>query len=256
VLIIRSEQMKAFEDVARRRFEDEMVEHSRAFSPRLCAVLGEPPLRGVIGGMMTRAEGYGFTFRGPIRLYIEMSFLFGSSFDTDPQYPVLGEQLRAEGDQMTRADRIYEATVLYNRQVSGEGAVNVHRALRELLAFARLPDDISPNYWGYRVLEEMHRIFPEKASYLGDDILKTLIRRAATEAERWNFTATRPKVMMAILMFAFGHRCADDDLYPWIGRAVRDPKIVSADARAQRLERKAITWLEHVVAGNEAGAGR
>ena len=256
MLTIRSEQMKVLEDVARGHFETEMAEHSRAFSPRLCAVLGKAALRGAINGMMARAEGYGFTFRGPIRLYIEMSFLFGSGFDTDPQYPVLGEQLRADGDQMTRADRIYEATVYYNQHVAGERAANIHRALRELLAFVRRTEEISPNRFGARVLEEMHLIFPEKSAYLGNDILMTLIGRAEAEAERWDFSAPRPKAMMAILMFAFGHGCADDDLYPWIRRTLRDSKIVSANARAQRLERKAITWLEHVVAGNEAAAGR
>lgn len=37
--------MKAFEDLAMRRFEDEMVEHAREFSPQLCRVLSEAQLR-------------------------------------------------------------------------------------------------------------------------------------------------------------------------------------------------------------------
>ena len=30
---------------------------------------------------------HGFNFRGPVRLYLELMVLFGSHFDTDPQYP-------------------------------------------------------------------------------------------------------------------------------------------------------------------------
>ena len=56
---------------------------------------------------MARAEGYGFTNRGPLRLFIEMMFLCGSGFDTDPQYPAVGAVLRAAGDQMQRAQMIF-----------------------------------------------------------------------------------------------------------------------------------------------------
>ena len=54
-----------------------------------------------------------------------------------------------------------------------------------------------------------------------------------------------------VLKFAFGHACTNDPLYPWILRTLKDQRIVTPAARASRLERKAITWLEHVVARNE-----
>ncbi len=44
-LRIREKQMKVLEDAALRRFEDEMVEHSKKFTPKLCEVLGEEQLR-------------------------------------------------------------------------------------------------------------------------------------------------------------------------------------------------------------------
>ena len=48
-------------------------------------------------------------------------------------------------------------------------------------------------------------------------------------------------------MFAFGHGCCEDPLYPWIARTLTDEKITDAEARAKRLEKKAITWLDHVL---------
>jgi hypothetical protein len=39
-----------------------------------------------------------------------------------------------------------------------------------------------------------------------------------------------------------------------ISQTLRDEKIIDLEARAVRLEKKAITWLEHVVAGNERGS--
>jgi len=103
MLAIRTEQMKTFEQAAMRRFEDEMVEHSKDLSPRLCEVIGDEQLRVALRSAICRAMAYGFTYRGPIRLFIEMMFFCGSSFDTDPQYLRFGELLRTPGDQMQRA---------------------------------------------------------------------------------------------------------------------------------------------------------
>jgi hypothetical protein len=42
---------------------------------------------------VARAVELGFTKRGPIRLFLELEWLFGTGFDTDPQIPWAGEVL-------------------------------------------------------------------------------------------------------------------------------------------------------------------
>ena len=59
--------------------------------------------------------------------------------------------------------------------------------------------------------------------------------------------------MVVVLMFAFGHGCTDDPLYPWISRTLKNERIVDPAARAGRLEKKAVTWLEHVLARPQKG---
>jgi hypothetical protein len=248
VLVIRAEQMKVFEQASRRRFEDEMVEHSKAFAPPLCEVIGDKALRVAVCSAIVRAENYGFTNRGPIRLFIELMFLCGSAFDTDPQYPPIGQILRGSGDQMYRAQQIHEWHNVYLEQVSGPGAVNVHRALSETLIFARLPLTIAPEDLTEGFLLEMKRIFPNKAAFVGDAGLTTVIDESITEARLYRFEGVRPIVLLAVLKFAFGHGCTNDPLYPWIAQTLRDERITDPEARATRLEKKSITWLEHVVA--------
>jgi hypothetical protein len=249
-LVIRAAQMKVFEQTGRLRFEDQMVAHSRQFSPRLCEVLGDRQLRLAVGSAIARAKGYGFTFQGPIRLFIELMFLCGGGFDTDPQYSVLGEILRESGDQMQRAERIHEASLDYLEKVSGPGAENVHQALRGLLAMARTPLEFSNDFTAV-MLQHMDRVFPEKTAYIGESALQTLIGEAVVEARRYKFEPGRQTALLVVLKFAFGHSCTDDLLYPWISRTLRDARIVSPGARADRLERKAVTWLDRVVARNE-----
>jgi hypothetical protein len=249
MLVIRQEQMEDFNQVARARFEDEMVAHSKDFSPRLCEVIGEEQLRVALRSAIQRAEAYRFTNRGPIRLFIELMFLFGSAFDTDPQYPWAAEILRASDDQMQRAERLYEKTLDYQEKVSGPDAVNTRKALEGLLTLAEqqaLPfsdKDFTPG-----ILREMSRIFPQKAAYIGEERLREVVQEGRAEAKKCLFITVRGEGLMIVLMFAFGHGCTDDPLYPWITRTLSDKRITSAPARAGRLERKARIWLSRVLA--------
>jgi hypothetical protein len=253
MLTIRGAQFDAFEQAARTAFENEMVAHSLAFTPRLCEVLGEAQLRVALRQAIRDAEEYGFTYRGPIRLFIELTFLLGSGFPTDPQYPVFGEILRASDNQMQRAEWIHDRFQQYHERVSGPGAAHVHKALNDLLVFARTPITFS-NGFADLLLREMTRIFPQKAEYVGKAGLQAIIEEATLEAAHYRFETARQQGLLAVLKFAFGHACTDDPLYPWISRTLKDPRIVEPAARADRLENKAIVWLEHVVARNRERA--
>jgi len=245
--------MTVFEDAALQRFEDEMVAHSKEFSPRLCEVIGDDQLRVALRQAMKCADSYGFTYRGPIRLYVELMFLYGSGFDTDPQYPAIGEALNAPGDQMLRAEQIHAGIVDYHEKVSGPNNINVRTALESLSAFARGPVTYSPNTFEADMLQEMTHAFPQKVAYTGEQSLRTLVEEGCAAARKYEFPALRGEALIVVLMFAFGHGCTDDPLYPWISGTLRDERIVDGEARAKRLEKKALTWLDHVLARPRTG---
>lgn len=256
MLTIRSQQITTFEQAALRKFEDEMVVHSRDFSPKLCEVLGEEQLRVALRQAMARADGYGFTYRGPIRLFIEMMFLFGSKFDTDPQYPWAAKILLSDEHQMQRAEQLFEKIIYYQEKVSGPGGENTRRALRDLLAWTKNPITFSSSNFEAGMRQEMSHVFPEKAAFIADEGLTTLINEGMTEGMKYQFSPVRGEALIVTLLFAFGHGCTDDPLYPWIAQTLKDERIIDPAARAARLEKKAVTWLEHVLAAPRAGAQR
>ena len=100
----------------------------------------------------------------------------------------------------------------------------------------------------------MTNIFPQKAAYLGNEALQALIHRGNTIAQQARFPSARAYTLMVALMYAFGHGCTNDPLYPWIVNTLTDEKIIDPAARADRLERKALTWLNHVLANLSGGA--
>jgi hypothetical protein len=244
---VRQDQVEAFRQYHLQKFEDEMVEHSKEFSPILSKLLGDEQLRVALRAAMLRANGYGFTNRGPLRLYIEMMFLCGSAFDTDPQYAEVGEVLRSSEDQMVRAERIHQGTLEYLDTVAGPENINVNKALMELPNLAQIPFRFSADDLAQGLLAETTRIFPQKVAYCGEKRMNLLIEEGFRVGQQHGFSKPRELALIVVLMFAFGHGCSEDPLYPWISRTLQDEKIISPSARAERLERKALTWLSRVL---------
>ena len=249
MLVIRAEQMDVFKKTALLSFEDEMVEHLALFSPPLYKVVGEEQMRKVIQLGMSQAAQYGFTYRGPVRLYLELMLLFGSYFDTDPQYPWAAEILsdQQSGSQMQRAERLYEKTMDYRQKVAGPDDVYTMEALKKIAVFAKQPLTISVDNFIPTMQREIEHIYPQKAAYVGKAGLEVLIRKGMGGAQRQQFVTERGMTLVVVLMLAFGHSCGKDPIYPWIARTLQDEMIVDAKARAKRLEKKALTWLERVV---------
>lgn len=256
MLSISTTQMASFEARARRGFEDDMVAHMKAFSPALCKVLGDEQVRVAVVSAMSRASSHGFNFKGPVRLYLEMSFLRGSAFDTDPQFHAVQQALNAPLDQMIRADRMHMEFSDYLVRVSGPNASNVLKALNHLDYLARVPFTLQGNDFVSAIRLELERAFPQKVAYIGQPALEALIYAGMEAARACQFSKAREAALMVVLMFAFGHGCTSDPLYPWIGRTLGDQRIVNAGKRAERLERKSLTWLEHVLARPAAGETR
>jgi hypothetical protein len=246
-MIIRKAQIDELGNVPMLTFEDEMVEHLAEFSPELFNVIKENQLRIVVRFGIEQADVYGFTFRGPIRLYLELMLLFGGHFDTDPQYPWASEILKGEAPQMERAEHLHEKTLEYQEKVSGPDAVNTRKALEGLLSMARNTPATKPENFESDIRREMARVFPQKTNYIGEDGITALINEGNAESAKYGFSTVRGKALIIILMYAFGHGCTEDLLYPWISRTLKDERIVDPEARAARLEKKATTWLEHVL---------
>lgn len=249
MLTIGKDQLARFREPPRRAFEAEMVEHLAAFSPPLFKTLGEDQMLVVVRTGMAAAERHGFDLRGPVRMYLELMLLFGSRFDTDPQYPWFHELLTAEPDapQMQRAGRIHARVTEYRRQVAGPDDDYTFAALRRILQFAEQPLDYPPAQIVGEMARQFAAVYPEKVAWLGEPALTNLIEEGVETARRLKSPSARGEALMSVLMFAFGHGCADDPLYPWIANTIRDGMVPEPARWPVRLEKKAITWLRHVL---------
>ena len=250
MLIIRREQFDALSRSVMGTFEQEMLVHLAGFSPPLFKAVHEQQMKEVVRFGISRASEYSFTFRGPVRLYLELMLLFGSHFDTDPQYPWASEILqdREFAPQMQRAERLYDRLCDYRTKVAGPQDVYTLQALQKLSILAEQQLSVTQANFFPAILAEMARVYPQKTAYVGTDAMTALIGKGAAAAQTYAFSSDRAVALPTVLMFAFGHGCFEDPMYSWIGRTVNDATISDAEARAKRLEKRALTWLNHVLA--------
>jgi hypothetical protein len=237
--------------LAREAFADVMVSHLAAFSPPLFRLLGAPTVQSAVQWGLAQADGYGFDQRGPVRLYLELMVLFGSRFDTDPQYPWARAVLTGQGSQLRRARSLYQHALDYRRAVAGPKDAYALRALRNIRAWTAGPIDFAPDDLVPAMLALIADLYPEKADYVGGEALAALIRKGRDGARVQRFTSPRAMALVVILMLAFGHGCGTDPFYPWIARTLRDERLTDPVARAERLEKRALTWLDRVLANLE-----
>jgi hypothetical protein len=215
----------AGEDVTEQEFEDNMVEHLKKVFPIRTADMGEDVVREVIRIGIGRADGYELDTPGPVCLFIEMSFLLGSGFDTDPQYPWTQQVLADTTDQVDRANRLCGEALKYRAVVVGPMEEYQRQAFGRLdawhleEAFASDEEDEvaeEETAWEPRILDYFQRLYPEKCQYAGSAAMRQLAQRAVAQAEDEQFLVRGSAVLLGVLMLMLGHDCFTDPQFSWI----------------------------------------
>jgi len=249
MIIIRKKQMEVFKNASLRNFEDEMVRHIETFTPPHYQVIGEEGTREVIRLGMKQAELYSLTNRGPVRFYIEMMFMFGSAFDTDPQFFWAQDILKDDQifDQMERSEQLYKKTMDYLEKVGGPQNIYTKKALHAIRKRVSEPFSFSTEFFDNEMLQEMQRLYPEKYTYVGELALGDLILEGIGLSKTYSVGTMRGIILFIMLMFAIGHGFVKDPLFPWISGTLENQKIDDPDKRVERLESKSITYLDNVL---------
>jgi hypothetical protein len=249
MLVLRKEQVDQLRQAAKRRCADAILVFLAGFSSSLFKTLEEEQQRAVIRFGMDRAEAHGFTSRDPVRLYLELTLLFGSQFDTDPQYPWAG-QILAEPDQdasMERVERLYQRAIDYREKVNGPENVHALEALQHFRYFLQQPLRVSLETFIPDMVSEFGRLYPQKAAELDREGLEAVLRKGLEAAEQLGILTARGAVLLSLLMLTLGHGCTADPLYPWISGALERTAETDSEARIEGLEKEFMLWLDQVL---------
>lgn len=250
MLRISRDKVDVFRSVALSRFEATMMARCSELAPGRCAELGEPGLRAAIQAAITRAASHGFTWTGPVRLFVELSLLLGSGFDGDVQHPFARECLAAGGTQMQRATSLCSRSIAALRQVRGPGGRHDTAALWRLRELVASRPTLPPHRdLAGALLGTMAYLHPEKYAHVGEPALRSLIEHAEIEA-RWHGMPDPEDAMLVVgLMFALGHACLEDPFHPWISACIDRERHADRSLIGEQLRRQALARLGQVLRG-------
>jgi hypothetical protein len=245
-MLIRRAQFEAFSEATRHTFQTEMVAHLMTFSPAHCPGLGEHVVGDLVRLGIDRAADYGFTTRGPVRFYLELMIQLGTDFHSDPQLAYVSGTLNQPdvGSQQERAERLYERAMNYIDAVIGP------RQEYELQALARAEQltleelsraaEQSADAW----LSLFSSLYPQKFHYAGEDAARAMIESGRKEAEVRSLSDARAPLILAGLMYTFGHHSLTDPQFPWIADGLSDRSRRDPGRAVERLFSIAIAYFK------------
>lgn len=106
MLVIRPSQMHALGEPRRKRLRQELAGSLRKHWPEECAALGEAGLMERVRLGVERGRRYGLQEARDFARYLNLMFLLGEEFDTDPRYPWAAAFLKDRGVATARMEQL------------------------------------------------------------------------------------------------------------------------------------------------------
>ncbi|MGH9378975.1 MAG: hypothetical protein ACRD1I_09250 [Terriglobia bacterium] len=105
---LRKEQLKIFETVAAKEFEERVLANLRELFPAPCSKLGAAALAEIARYGIERAKSYGIVAEPDVCKYIGIMLNLGKDFDRNPRYPWAARTLNdaSLGDPSARINRL------------------------------------------------------------------------------------------------------------------------------------------------------
>ena len=249
MLIIRPEQMKAFQKAALRNLSKEMVERAAEFAPFAHENIGRAGVARVVDIGIESAERHGLTEPGPVRAYIEIMFLLGTFFDSDPQYPWAPEILSAEQgpDQVLKADRLHARTAEFMESAAGPDNSYLKTALSFVgdMTSEDLPQTGSDIEEVYRMLTE---IYPEKTESISREAVEALVAHAKELMDTYRIESPSGIPLFTLMMVLFGWGCFRDPRFPWIAESLSAQAQTDPAGGIEQLYSRTKAYTRHMLA--------
>jgi hypothetical protein len=254
-MIIREEQIQAFESAGPARFETEMLDHLKKTYPRAVAGVDDGRINQLIARGAERARENGFQARGPVRMYIEFMTILGHEFDQDPLLYWIQDILRdKEGlDEMAQAGRLHLHVSTYLELVYGRNGEHVTKGLEHIakappeeLAAVGKAYDAKAGPW----LQALHS---RKCVYAGAAALTSLQQMARERAQKAGLPEPEGPPLVLGLMFAFGSGVLTDPLFPWVAANISPEAGAQPRARLERLMARTQAFMRQALENRNKG---
>ncbi|MCW8090316.1 hypothetical protein [Alteromonas sp. ASW11-130] len=247
MLEMKSKQIDAFKQSARRSFEKQMYSHVDRYFPDHCRVAGENAIRTTISFGINQAEKYGFITKRNGCLYITVMFMLGPHFDTDPCCAFLTTFLEDNSSPSERASQLADHAQSFLKTITGEQNEKIYRSL---LSIKRNPGTLSNKFDTVNVEFEqslsvhLHHLFPEKFDSVGSDSVLALINTVSNTAATYDLHSNDAISLLTSLSFMMGNGIDRNPLLPWVEEILRDPSLTEEMVKMNVLTERTLDYLD------------
>jgi len=248
MLTIRKEQIDVFKDISTKNFEKTLVLHVQEVVPEIAKIAGEYNVRRIVQYGMQQALNYGFSYQGTVRFYIDLMLLLGYGFHDDPQFPWASKILNSSDSrgQMFRAKQLFVFLNDYLDTVYGKENIYLIEAINQFKDFNMVGSEHYHNNSHQKLLDKINFIYPQKFEYLGNQSLLEVIKKSKQVTFSLSFLNESSFIIIAILMFSFGHKVLEDPLYSWTYTSLNKVEL-KENKKIQILYYKIKTYLDYAL---------
>lgn len=118
MLVIRDDQIEAFDESMLRSFKNRMVSHLRTACPKETSGISDEELRALIQEGIDKAESYEIFEDNDVRRFLEYMSILNPDFDQNSSFPEILEILNHE--EMDGTEKMDEIDFYYNSKLRAE----------------------------------------------------------------------------------------------------------------------------------------
>lgn len=239
--------MHALAGIPRTSYEARLVRHFFHHYPRECNDAGLHSVQQLVRSGIDQAAAHGYRGQRAVATYINLMIVLGSGFDTDPQIPWAGEQLRnlTITDAAERIQRVFQSALAYLDATVGADNQHIARALIRIRKHDfHAPPPATGGDFAADILATFAGWYPQKTSFQGDTANRDLIASALKAARLYGLTGGKGQFIYAANAFMLGSGFDTDCLYPWAAEALTEQAVADQEAKANRLIDQSLAYLE------------
>ena len=233
---LNPEQMLALQDASMHRFLGRVIDELPGYRGALVAGRSRSVLFRSASLAVDHAQEFGLESERSLFLFANLAVTLGAYFPGDPALPWAGEILTDTsyfGNE--KMDDLWNAYIDYCEQVMGPEP-QAYFPAAVYRRFQDMPAPPAENGALTAIVDDLTRLWPEKASALSTSALRAHIAATGKRAHDLGFTDHETMVRFGRIAFILGHGFDADPLHDWVAQLLPGAGTGYSHASMAKLE--------------------
>ncbi|CDL82813.1 hypothetical protein [Xenorhabdus szentirmaii] len=225
---------------------DELLVNCNESYPHIEIKLGKEGLRTALTDAVEKAKNDGFDQRGPVQFYIDMYILFGTEFQTDPQYTWIKTILdnHTQLGQLEITTLLYHEVTRYFNEIQGEQDEYLKTSVSKLQNINIEGLNVQWNTYESNVDALLNSLYPQKYQYIKQNDVKKLIQFGVEKSGQYGMGNANESAFLTLIMFLLGHQFDQDIFLPHLNKKLFNQYYSDTDSSVIKIEKAVKDYLK------------